>query len=406
LNKMMPYGDEDDEMEEIDPSEHMNELNLRQKATVAQAVANQKKYDDLRAEYRKELDALDAKYKALEVPIFQERCKIVGGEVGLEDVKLSPEKLEEMKGQEAHLPNFWFHVLRNNGTIRALCGLSDSDKECMSYISDVVCEAIPLTEEEVEVTEDDDDECECEGECKCKEKNKPEEEKKVDDPKPKKFVTVQKRGFKVIFRFKEGNPYFPETELSKTYHLIQHPMEDEPGFDGIDTVQPTWNEGKNLTKKTVTKTVKSKAKGKGKKPVTKKVTTEEPCASFFNFFTAPEVPKDMSTLDEEEAAELQSELQTDLEVGQVLCEDVIPRAILWYTGVACEDGDDDEFGDFDDEDGDEDGDDDDDDDDDEDDDDEEDEEDEVDEGDDEEGKGKAKAAGGANQETPEECKQQ
>jgi len=309
-----------------------------------------------------------------------------------------------MKDMEAQLPNFWFHVLRNHDTIRSLSGLSDDDKEAMSYIKDVVCEMIPITEEEIE--EEDDDECCCGEEgCKCekKEEEKKEGEEKTEEPKEKEKhkITVQKRGFKVTFHFKEGNPYFPERELSKTYHLLQRPMEDEPEFDGIESVKPTWNAGKNLTKKTVTKTVKSKAKGKGKKPVARKVTEEVPCSSFFNFFNAPEVPKDMTTLDEEEAGELQELLQMELEVGQILCEDVIPRAVLWYTGVACA-GEDDEFGDMeDDEEGDEDDDDDDDDEEDEDEDDDEDEEEGA-----EEGKKNDEKQPAANQETPEECKQQ
>jgi len=329
----------------IDPVEHLKDLNTRQKATLAMAIANQAKYDALRAEYRKELDALDAKYKLLEIPIFQDRCKIVSGEQDLEGLKVEPEKLEEMKSQEALLPNFWFHVLRNNDTIRGLTGLSDADKECMSYIRDVVCETLPMVEEEREVEED---ECGCEDEeCECKKEEK-KENTEGEEPKEKHKVKVQKRGFKVVFHFKEGNPYFPERELSKTFHLVQMPMEAEPDYDKIEVVKPTWNAGKNLTVKTVTKTVKPKGKGKkGKKPAPKKVTTEEPCESFFNFFNTTKVPEDPSTLDEDEAEELEQSLQMELEVGQMLCEEVIPRAVLWYTGAACEDED---MGDFDDED--------------------------------------------------------
>jgi len=393
---MMPFDGEEDGLEPINPTEHMDSLNLRQKATVAQAVANQKKYSDLHSEYLKELHALEDKYKKLEAPIFEERSKIVAGEVGLDDVEISEEKRAEMKDQEAHLPNFWFHVLRNNDTIRGLSGLNDNDKEAMSYIRDIVCELLPLVEEEMEVT--DDDECCCgDEECKCgKKEEEKKEEKKEEETKEKRKIKVQKRGFKIVFRFKDGNPYFPEKELSKTYHLIQHPMEDEPSYDGIETVKPTWNEGKNLTVKTVTKTIKSKAKGKGKKPVSRKVSEEVPCQSFFNFFDTPKVP-DPETMDEEEAGELQEALQMDLEVGQVLCEDILPRAILWYTGVACQDEED--FEDYEDEDEDEDEDDDD-----ENDDDDEDEDDEEDEG--EEKEGNKPAGTTTNQETPEECKQQ
>jgi len=316
---MMGFGDEEGgmEMEHIDPVEHMKELNARQLATVAQAVVNMSKYNSLRAEYRKELDALEAKYRALEQPIFQERAKIVAGEAGLDGLEMPAEKLEEMKDLESHLPNFWFHVLRNNDTIRSLCGLNDDDKEAMSYISDVVCEALPLHEEEIEVEDEDEDDCCCGKEgCECKKEEGKEEEKK--EKKEKKKVTVQKRGFKVCFHFKEGNPFFPDRVLSKTYHLIHNPGEEEPEFDKIESEKPHWTEGKNLTVKTVTKTVKSKPKGKGKKPATKKVTETVPCPSFFNFFNTPDVPEDLTTLEEEEAHELEEELQMELEIGQML----------------------------------------------------------------------------------------
>jgi len=178
---MMPFDLGEEDVEPIDTTEHMKDLNLRQRASLAMAVANQKRYDDLRAEYRKELDALEAKYKQLEIPIFQDRCKIISGESEL-DIKVEDSKLEEMKGQEGHLPNFWYHVLRNNDSIRTLSGLNDNDKEAMSYIRDVVCEAVPLTEEEIEVSDDDDDdddECD-EEECECKKEDEKKEEGKEE----------------------------------------------------------------------------------------------------------------------------------------------------------------------------------------------------------------------------------
>jgi len=115
-------------------------------------------------------------------------------------------------------------------------------------------------------------------------------------------------------------------------------MDPDPDFDHIEVTKPTWNAGKNLTVKTVTKTVKVKGKGKGKnkKPVTKKVTSEEPCDSFFNFFSTPEVPEDVSHMDDEEAADIEQAIQMELTLGQTICEDVVPRAVLWYTGAACE----------------------------------------------------------------------
>lgn len=380
---MSQFEDGDGEMDVINPVEHLESLNDKQKAFLAMAVNNHREYEEVRRKYREELDALNKKYEALEAPIFEERRKIVAGEKSLEEAKVEAEKQAEMAALEGRLPDFWFHTLRNNDMVRQMSGLSDDDKECMSYIRDIVCETLPTTEGEVEV-----DDCDCGDECCC------EGEHKEEDKGEKRKIPVQKRGFKITFHFNEGNPFFPERTLTKTYHLIQHPMEPEPIFDSVESDKPTWSEGKNLTVKKVKKVMKGK---KGKKAGPKKtVTVEEPCESFFNFFNAPEVPKDMSTMSPEEAEMLQQGLEMDVEVGRALTEDIIPRAVLWYTGMA-RDNDDDDYDDedeFDDEG----------DDDDEDDEDVDEEEDEDDEDDDED-----EAADGAakpQQETPEECKQQ
>jgi hypothetical protein len=60
--------------------------------------------------------------------------------------------------------------------------------------------------------------------------------------------------------------------------------------------------------------MKKKAK-KGAKPGAKPQTKLEPVASFFNFFSPPEVPDDGADMDEEEMADLQDTLERDYEIG-------------------------------------------------------------------------------------------
>ena len=163
-------------------------------------------------------------------------------------------------------------------------------------------------------------------------------------------------------------------------------------FVFFNSDKPTWNEGKNLTVEKKIKTMKAGKKGK-KGAATKKIPVEEPCDSFFNFFNPPEMPKDMSELSPDEMEMLHQGLEMDVEVGRALMEDIVPRAVLWYTGMA-RDHDDDDYDDedeFDDEEED-------------DEDEEDDEEDEEDEDEDEEDESADAAA--KPQETPEECKQQ
>lgn len=64
--------------------------------------------------------------------------------------------------------------------------------------------------------------------------------------------------------------------------------------------------------------MKKKAK-KGAKPGAKPQTKLEPVASFFNFFSPPEVPEDNADMDEEEMAELQDQLERDYDIGCVPC---------------------------------------------------------------------------------------
>jgi len=84
--------------------------------------------------------------------------------------------------------------------------------------------------------------------------------------------------------------------------------------------------------------------------VTKEVQTE----SFFNFFSPPNVPEDPEAeVDENDDMRI---LAADFEIGHMLRDSIVPKAVLYYTGEA---GDDDE-GDFDEDEDDEDDDDDDD----------------------------------------------
>merc|ERR1712166_321276 len=65
---------------------------------------------------------------------------------------------------------------------------------------------------------------------------------------------------------------------------------------------------------------------------------EEPTDSFFQFFDPPEPP-------EEDMEQLQEELEHDYEIGCLIKDKVVPRAVSWFTGAAIdpeEDFDDDD----------------------------------------------------------------
>nr|XP_054094606.1 nucleosome assembly protein 1-like 1 isoform X8 [Callithrix jacchus] len=142
--------------------------------------------------------------------------------------------------------------------------------------------------------------------------------------------------FVLEFHF-EPNEYFTNEVLTKTYRMRSEPDDSDPfSFDGPEIMgctgcQIDWKKGKNVTLKTIKK--KQKHKGRGTvRTVTKTVSND----SFFNFFAPPEVPESGDLDDDAEAI-----LAADFEIGHFLRERIIPRSVLYFTGEAIEDDDDD-----------------------------------------------------------------
>uniref|UniRef100_A0A672SLV2 Nucleosome assembly protein 1-like 1 n=1 Tax=Sinocyclocheilus grahami TaxID=75366 RepID=A0A672SLV2_SINGR len=227
--------------------------------------------------------------------------------------------------------------------------------------SDIVKAAYEPTDEECEWKPDEEEELTEE----MKEKAKVEEEKKdeeKEDPKgiPEFWLTVFKNvdllsemlqvgrerasactqgsdcDFTLEFYF-EPNDFFANTVLTKTYKMRSEPDESDPfSFDGPEIMGCTgctvdWIKGKNVTLKTIKK--KQKHKGRG---TVRTVTKTVPNDSFFNFFSPPEVPES-GELDEDSEAVLAA----DFEIGHFIRERIVPRAVLYFTGEAIEDDDDD-----------------------------------------------------------------
>jgi nucleosome assembly protein 1-like 1 len=328
---------------------------VKRRVKVLQELQSQ--HDELEAKFHEERAALEAKYQKLYEPLYIKRSEIVNGVVEVEapkdegrivevdaskDEDVTPaegEKEEDQKG----VPEFWLTAMKTNEIVGMQ--ITERDEAALKFIKDI-------------------------------------KSSNLEDNK----------GFKLDFYFEE-NPYFKNTVLSKTYHMID---DDEPILERAVGTEIEWAAGKNLTQKVMKKKPKKGAKN------TKPVTKTEQCESFFNFFTPPQVPED-DDIDQDTAEALQDSMEQDYDVGSTIRDKIIPHAVSWFTGDALngeEFEDDDDEGDEDDED---------DEDDDEEDDDEEDDDDEDEENDAPAPKGRApKAAGGPQQsgEQPPECKQQ
>ncbi|XP_021847063.1 nucleosome assembly protein 1;4 [Spinacia oleracea] len=325
--------------------------NVRKRVESLRAI--QGEHDELEAKFFEERAALEAKYQKLYEPLYTKRYEIVNGVVEVEGVtnETLTEQGEEDAPEEKGVPNFWVTAMKTNDVLAE--EITERDEGALKYLKDIKWT-------------------------------------RIDDPK----------GFKLEFFF-DTNPYFKNTVLTKTYHMID---EDEPILEKAIGTDIEWLSGKCLTQKILKK--KPKKGSKNAKPITK----TESCESFFNFFNPPQVPEDDADLDEDAAEELQNLMEQDYEIGSTIRDKIIPHAVSWFTGEAVQG---DEF-DIDDDEGDDDEDDDDDDDE-EDDDDEDDEDDDEDE-DEEEVKIKKKTSSGSKKggraqavptgERPPECKQQ
>ncbi|KAL8043375.1 hypothetical protein ABFX02_09G115800 [Erythranthe guttata] len=309
----------------------------------------QSQHDELEAMFLEERAALAAKYQKQYEPLYTKRFEIVNGIVEVEGVTdVSVEQGEDKANDGKGVPDFWVTAMRTNEILSE--EITDRDEEALKYLKDIKW---------------------------CK----------IDSPK----------GFKLEFFF-DTNPFFKNSVLTKTYHMIDD--DDEPILEKAIGTQIEWYPGKCLTQKVLKK--KPKKGAKNAKPIIK----TEKCESFFNFFSPPEVPDDDADIDEDEAEELQNLMEQDYDIGSTIRDKLIPHAVSWYTGEAAEGN---ELDMVDDEDDDED-------DDEEDEDEDEDENDDDDDDEEEEVKNKkpsgpkkitrAQVAGGQEGERPPECKQQ
>ncbi|XP_060213606.1 nucleosome assembly protein 1;2 isoform X2 [Lycium barbarum] len=240
----------------------------------------QTQHDDLEAKFFEERAALEAKYQKLYQPLYTKRFEIVTGVVEVEGATTEATAENQQADKDAvekGVPDFWLTAMKNNEVLAE--EITERDEEALKFLRDIKWS-------------------------------------KIDDPK----------GFKLEFFF-ETNPYFKNTVLSKTYHMID---EDEPILEKAIGTEIEWYPGKCLTQKILKK--KPKKGSKNAKPITK----TEQCESFFNFFSPPQVPEDEEDIDED-AVKLQNLMEQDYDVGSTIRDKIIPHAVSWFTGDAAED---------------------------------------------------------------------
>jgi len=272
----------------------------------------------IEAKFYEEVHELERKYGALYQPLFDKRSEIVVGTYEPDDKECEWDSEDEFEDDEEGggtkikeidetkkdedeaemetlktddtkgIPGFWLTIFKNVPMMEEM--IQEHDEKILEKLSDI----------------------------------------KVTFTGPQ-----EQMGFTLEFHF-DTNKFFSNTVLTKSYKLQSQPDEKAPfSFEGPEIIGCTgckidWNKGENVTVKTIKK--KQKHKGKG---TIRTVTKQIPNDSFFNFFNPPEVPEEMDDMD----GDTEALLASDFEIGHLIRDRIIPRAVLYFTGEIDDDFD-------------------------------------------------------------------
>lgn len=145
-------------------------------------------------------------------------------------------------------------------------------------------------------------------------------------------VTFAKDGVNRTYYFHfSPNDYFKNEVLTKEFTMIS---DEEPSHSVGTTIE--WCDGKDLTKKVTKKKQKNKKTGQSR--VVERVEKDK---SFFNFFGSQDLREShLETLEDEEAEEIENQMQEDLDIGYALENEVVPFSLEYFLGVNEKEGDD------------------------------------------------------------------
>jgi len=304
-NPILVDGGDEDGQDEVDvPVNILHRVNALRKLQLESV--------NIESQFYQKVHELECEYAERMAPLYEKRRQIINGEYEPGEneydiaVPLDREFLaEELYKQSAinndlpesektflipdgkGLNEFWVTVLRNDATIGGM--VETQDEAVLKHLTNI------------EV---------------------------VNSKTPAKFT--------LVFHF-SPNDYFTNTTLTKEYTMECKPDPKDPfSYSGPEIVSTVgckidWKPGKNLTVKTVTKKQKHKQKG-GSRIVTK----EEKTPTFFDFFSPPEIPKGQN---DDADPEIREALEFDFQIGQMFRDNVVPRAVLHYTGEALDDDD-------------------------------------------------------------------
>ncbi|KAF5102469.1 hypothetical protein D0Z00_000396 [Geotrichum galactomycetum] len=287
------------------PSGYIDGLPKVVKDRIRGLKALQSQQSELEAELEAEILKLEKQWHKRYEPLFKKRAQLIAGEIEpTEEEILAGKKIEEEDHEEHDedeeeeeededeedeedsdvkgIPDFWLTALKTHPDLSGL--ISDRDDEALHFLTDIRMDYL-------------------------------------DQP-----------GFALNFDFAE-NPFFTNKTLRKVYYY-----EDAPAFMGeytFDHAEGTVIDWKSPEQNLTVRIEKRKQRNKRTqetRTVEKTVETD----SFFNFFSPPAI--DEENEDDEELAQF---VEQDHQNGEYI-KDMIPRAVLFFTGEALQYDEDDE----------------------------------------------------------------
>ncbi|KAJ3122756.1 hypothetical protein HK100_011855, partial [Physocladia obscura] len=299
------------------PSSYIADLPADVKRRLNALKNIQDKHSELESKFREEVLALEKKYLTKHQPLYDQRAKIVTGEVEPADKDCEREPDSDDEGEEVAsmdiffelifihysyqapkpasstktkgVPEFWLTALKTNGPISEF--ITERDEEALKSLINIKYSFL------------------------------------ADNP-----------GFKLEFFF-DDNEFFTNKKLEKTYFLINSPdtAYGDVVYDHAEGTKIEWKEDKDLSVTVEVKTQRHKTTNK-----TRTIKKTVPSETFFSFFNPPKLPKE----EDEDAEEgIDEKLEQDYEIGEIIKDKIIPHAVDWFTGKALqyEEDDYDEF---------------------------------------------------------------
>ncbi|KAJ3156784.1 hypothetical protein HDU86_003550 [Geranomyces michiganensis] len=252
----------------------------------------------IEAEFREEVLALEKKFLLKYQPLYDKRAAFVSGEAEPTEEEYSREADSEEDGDSPSadakdapvqdsgvkgIPEFWLTAFKNQPQISDL--ITEKDEGALKSLKDIKMHYLE------------------------------------DNP-----------GFKLEFFFGE-NEFFTDSVLTKTYFLenSEEAAYGDVMYDHAEGSEIHWKEGKDLS--VIVEVKKQRHKGTNKVRTVKKTV---PAETFFQFFNPPKAPEDVDDADDEELDDLDQKLEHDYEIGEIIKEKIIARAVDWFTGKALE----------------------------------------------------------------------